>query len=644
MHNGVFLFLAAAVQILPVLTLPVRADTSVGGTIGSGTWDPSNNNYIVTGNITVGSDATLTIKPGVKVLFNADKYMEIQGELIARGNETNGILFAPNASKPYSGTDRWGYILFSSTAKDAVFDGANYSTGCIIEYATVEYAGSLATENGAISVENSSPYLSHCIIRNSAKAGVYAQGADGMRLFANAVSNNVSSIGGLGGGIHMDSSFQIAMTSNTVSSNSALRGGGIRLETCDSAYLEENEVTRNRASDTGATGGGGGIHLRASTNVTVTNNTVRNNNALSIDYGGGGIWIWDCAGCRFTDNTIASNTAAADGGGICVFYYSDSVIFRNNSISGNTAAKGGGIAVLSSSDIEMTGDLISSNTAASGGGIYLGGGHRAVLSADRVDPVWLLSNSTYQVYNANTFDSVTNPGDNGNVDARNIWWGARDEGIIQSNIYDYYDNTNRGVVFYDPFTVFSLTVNTNGGGTVSNDPGKAFYDPADIVNLTASPSNYWYFSAWSNDIAGTNLFTNILITGNMIVNAGFYYPVVTNGVPVGWLIEHGLGTNDAAAIDDEDGDFSLNWEEYYAGTVPTNDSSVLSISSVLPTGTNMEVRWQSVSNRYYTIEKCSNLLNAGWDPVTNRIRGTEPLNTLTVGTSSARSFYRIKVE
>ena len=55
----------------------------------------------------------------------------------------------------------------------------------------------------------------------------------------------------------------------------------------------------------------------------------------------------------------------------------------------------------------------------------------------------------------------------------------------------------------------------------------------------------------------------------------------TNGVPISWLQYYGFtGDYDAAALGDQDSDGPPTWQEYYAGTVPTNSASVWRISAV----------------------------------------------------------------
>ena len=69
-----------------------------------------------------------------------------------------------------------------------------------------------------------------------------------------------------------------------------------------------------------------------------------------------------------------------------------------------------------------------------------------------------------------------------------------------------------------------------------------------------------------------------------------------------WLASYGLPSNGSADYLDSDGDGMNNWQEYLAGTNPTNAASVFKITSaqMIPGG-KFVVRWTSVSNRLYDI-------------------------------------------
>src|ERR1700687_5791998 len=52
-------------------------------------------------------------------------------------------------------------------------------------------------------------------------------------------------------------------------------------------------------------------------------------------------------------------------------------------------------------------------------------------------------------------------------------------------------------------TSYTLTVNTNGSGTVIRNPSNSTYPSGVVVTVTATPSAGWYFSGWTGDAVGT---------------------------------------------------------------------------------------------------------------------------------------------
>ena len=119
------------------------------------------------------------------------------------------------------------------------------------------------------------------------------------------------------------------------------------------------------------------------------------------------------------------------------------------------------------------------------------------------------------------------------------------------------------------------------------------------------------------------------------------------GVPTGWKIQYFGSTNapNGAALDDWDTDGMNNWQEYLAGTVPTNASSNFSVTDFKRQGgTNFVIQWSSVAGKKYTLQTSTNLLTGfdGW--VTNHIPATPPINTHTVGVAQVEHrYYRVMV-
>jgi uncharacterized repeat protein (TIGR02543 family) len=79
---------------------------------------------------------------------------------------------------------------------------------------------------------------------------------------------------------------------------------------------------------------------------------------------------------------------------------------------------------------------------------------------------------------------------------------------------------NKTVTAHFSQTAYSLTVNTDGSGTVNrNNPGPYHY--GDVVQLTAVPAAGWSFANWTGDATGTSNPVNVTIDGNKVVTATF---------------------------------------------------------------------------------------------------------------------------
>jgi glycosidase len=119
--------------------------------------------------------------------------------------------------------------------------------------------------------------------------------------------------------------------------------------------------------------------------------------------------------------------------------------------------------------------------------------------------------------------------------------------------------------------------------------------------------------------------------------------LVTNGVPVSYLTGNGLPGNDAGALGDPDGDTMLTWQEYVAGTHPTNGASYFAANAVNFGGTNV-VRWPSAADRLYTVYWSSSLTN-GFQLLEDFITATAPTNQYHDVANSALTgvYYKVRV-
>ncbi len=172
-------------------------------------------------------------------------------------------------------------------------------------------------------------------------------------------------------------------------------------------------------------------------------------------------------------------------------------------------------------------------------------------------------------------------------------------------------------------------------GTVSPTAG-TYLANADIL-LQAEASPYYHFVEWSGDFSGTLPTTNLHINSNLNIQAIFAENQTTNGTPEWWLAQYGLETDSAAALSDTDFDGLAAWQEYIAGTDPTNSTSALRVTA----SPQQELNWQAVSGRVYSVFWTTNLLESFQPLETNLTSGTF---TDVANKTSPQTFYMLEVK
>ena len=116
--------------------------------------------------------------------------------------------------------------------------------------------------------------------------------------------------------------------------------------------------------------------------------------------------------------------------------------------------------------------------------------------------------------------------------------------------------------------------------------------------------------------------------------------------PRWWLRLHGW-TNDFDRVeqDDADSDKMATWEEYVAGTVPTNGTSVLSLFlSPEPVVGRFRLEWQGVAGRRYAVQGTDSLVHPFVNlPGAGSIPGTNGLMWARTAATNAAQMLRLKV-
>jgi len=120
--------------------------------------------------------------------------------------------------------------------------------------------------------------------------------------------------------------------------------------------------------------------------------------------------------------------------------------------------------------------------------------------------------------------------------------------------------------------------------------------------------------------------------------------------PQAWLTQYNLTegglTFDEAEALDSDGDSFFNWQEFIAGTDPTNSASAFRIVGLDP-GPPATVTFEPATpDRDYTLQYVDDLVNGVWDAVPGQgpRMGGEGVDTMEDAGDVPARFYRISVE
>lgn len=111
-----------------------------------------------------------------------------------------------------------------------------------------------------------------------------------------------------------------------------------------------------------------------------------------------------------------------------------------------------------------------------------------------------------------------------------------------------------------------------------------------------------------------------------------------------WASDINWGSADGAATADPDGDGLSNLEEFLAGTDPLDINSLLKIISIKPVLNGIELQWESVSERTYSIEM-SATANGPFLPIATGVQGLDTVRSYIVPVTAEHTlFFRVVVE
>jgi len=521
-------------------------------------------------------NATFLLESGVAIYGG---FAGTETSLTERDWETNLTTLSGDIGTEDDLADNSFHVVTGSGLSDTtILDGFT------ITAANANGGSSSQKVGGGMNILNSSPTLKNINFSgNLAHYGAGMQNQSGSPILTNVdFSGNIAIE--RGGGMYNLYSSNPALTNVTFSSNSAgSSGGGMYNYESSSPTLTNVTFFGNTASD-----GGGMLNLFTSS-PTLTNVTFSSNTAT---HWGGGMYNSVNSNPNLTNVIFSRNSAVETGGGMLNYKSHPSI--SHTTFSNNTSYNGGGMSNSESSPT-LTNVTFSGNTATvSGGGIsnsYFSGtltnvtfyGNTATTNGGGMHNYRTSAVVTNAIFWGNVPDQILN-GYYGSaivtysiIQGETVWDGIGNDnsdpllvGLADNGSFtqthalgdlspaidagsptlcpsmdqrgfhrpiDGDENTSEicdmGAYEYSSYPEkFTLTVDTEGNGSVAIDPDQIEYQFGEIISLTASADPGWSFSGWSGDATGTTNPLTISILDDTSIIANFTQNEYTLNVSV----------------------------------------------------------------------------------------------------------------
>jgi parallel beta-helix repeat protein len=278
-------------------------------------------------------------------------------------------------------------------------------------------------QNNTVSGNNASNY-----------GGMYTDGAGIQILDGSFTGNTASSIAGF-----YCASSNATIDNIMVSGNISAGGYGGSFITGNNNTVTDSQWTGNTATSRA------GLHIDGS-GLIFTNNQVKNNQAITANADIGGA-EFGTTGANISGNTFQGNSCQRNAGGVYITGTTNS--FTNNLVDDNLAGHTGGGIYIDATNTVLTHNVFTANEATvRGGALY-----------NHATGTNLAGNSGTGVYNtiignlaptgSAIYHDVAN-GPTGNLPAQFVCWGTNDQGVVQTQIFDFFDNSSRGIVLTFP--------------------------------------------------------------------------------------------------------------------------------------------------------------------------------------------------
>lgn len=301
--------IGAVENMIPAITLSgtLNADTVIIA-----------DTLFVNGNIFIPDETTMTISAGAKVLFTGHFNIEVEGALVCKGTEKEGIYF--------SRLDSTGFSNILNL--DGAWQGIKFDNG--------------PNGAGGIMNDNDTSFFVYCNFQNVKNNN--AQGCLMLNYYSKVKIEHCK------------------IEQNTIIGNPGGRGGAGIYCYYSNPYINSSIIRNNYIFSTSSTSYGGGVHL-VNSNPLIENCTIENNFAVS----GAAIYM------NHSDPVIRNSdiifNRGGDGGAILA-EYSEPVI-RNTRLCNNSASGLGSVFDIRYGSLTLINCLMANNKSVITGGLRI---------------------------------------------------------------------------------------------------------------------------------------------------------------------------------------------------------------------------------------------------------------------------------
>jgi hypothetical protein len=410
------------------------------------TWTLSESPYVVTDDVQIVNDATLTIEAGVNIQYSGAYEILIKGAIIANGEVSNPIIFNSSSADAISGARM---LMFKDT--DLSDSSLNH---LVLENSDISVQIGEETEHNQGEKNNGTLTISHVKISNTI---IITDGYDtGAKLTINDANIVSSTIRGT-----------YPRSEEIIIKNSEISNCNIKSDSYNKGITIRDSTVTDSEFTIGC----------SPANIHIIDSTIKDSN---IQEGGGNpvMGPLEITNSKMINTPVnlpavtleVSNSIISYSGSYCFIFGNG---FIDNSL---ITGKGQGVA------LEITGKR----------GYYIGGNVSITSSTITYNSIGIRIKDFYviSIQNNNIYENALYNIENlaiKDVAAQDNFWGTTDTEEIGDLIFDYYDDINYGKVLNDQFLMDVLDFDSDKDGTKdsadTDDDNDGYLDDVDAFSL-----------------------------------------------------------------------------------------------------------------------------------------------------------------